>query len=137
MVQVAIEDQLNFKAENIEFGMPQPSYTIDTLVRLKEKHPNHIFSLLLGEDNIRTFSKWKNHEQILDKHTLYVYPRSEPIADETTRISHENVVYCENVPMLNISASLIRKKRKENKSIQYLVTDPVRKYIEEMHFYKK
>ncbi|MDG1859371.1 MAG: nicotinate (nicotinamide) nucleotide adenylyltransferase, partial [Emcibacteraceae bacterium] len=75
LVRIATEDEPKFKAEDIEFGLPQPSYTIDTLTYLKEKHPDKNFSLLMGEDNLRGFNKWKNYEQILANHHLFVYPR--------------------------------------------------------------
>lgn len=134
MVKEAIDDHLYFRAEDIEFSMPQPSYTIDTLVRLKEKHPGIDFSIILGEDNWAGFEKWKNYDQILSKYKIFIYPRSGSRKD--LRIPHKNVIFCENLPILDLSASMIRSYIQQGLSIQYLVTDKVRRYIEEMHFYK-
>src|ERR1044071_9749959 len=75
LVQLAIDDQPGYRSSNIEFGLPQPSYTVNTLVHLKEKYPTHRFSLIIGQDNLETFHKWKNHEEILSRHKLLVYPR--------------------------------------------------------------
>ncbi|MBU2019721.1 MAG: nicotinate-nucleotide adenylyltransferase [Bacteroidetes bacterium] len=137
LVQMAIESQPKFKAEDIEFTMTKPSYTIDTLVRLEEKYPLNSFSLIMGEDNIRTFHKWKNYEQIVAKHTIYVYPRKVENGTKEAALTHKNIVFCDNTPMMHLSASEIRKKAGEGKSISFMVTPPVEKYIEEMHFYKK
>jgi len=140
MVRVAIEDNPNLRESDIEFKLPKPSYTIDTLTYLKEKHPNYEFSLIMGEDNIRTLRKWKNYEQILQNHDLYVYPRAKTGAEETIQKSEllllPTVHLCES-PVLNISASYVRKAIKENKDVRYILTDPVYRYCKEMHFYKK
>ena len=122
MVKLAIGDQPNIKASDIEFKLPQPSYTVDTLTYLKEKYPSKRFSLIMGGDNLATFHKWKNYELILEQHSLYVYQRPQyqvgPLAD------HEQVTILE-APLLQLSASYIRKQIKENKSIRYLVPDAV------------
>lgn len=146
MVEIAIEDNLKLKASNIEFNLPQPSYTANTLTYLEEKHPDHEFSLIMGEDNLRTFHKWKNHEQILNNHTIYVYPRAltEQERNEMTDISnetnsfatHPNVKVCD-APVMKVSASFIRKAIKDNRDVRYLLTEPVFKYVSEMNFYKK
>lgn len=136
LVNEAIEGNPYFRAENIEFSMPQPSYTIDTLVRLKEDHPNKQFGLIMGADNLRTFHKWKNYEKIVENYQVYVYPRLAETSAPASRFSHPNVVFCDKMPQIMVSASYIRDLLAEGKSIQYLVTEPVRKYIEEMHFYQ-
>ena len=136
LVQIAIEDEYRFKAEDIEFGMPQPSYTIDTLTYLKEKHPEKDFSLLMGEDNLRSFGKWKNHEQILANHKLFVYPRIEGEPIEHTLKDHPSVEFCEDVPLMKISASYIRHQIKDGKSVNFLLTEKVAKYVDEMNFYR-
>jgi nicotinate-nucleotide adenylyltransferase len=136
LVRLAIEDEPNFKAEDIEFEMPQPSYTIDTLTYLKEKHPDKNFSLLMGEDNLKGFSKWKNYEKILENHTIFVYPRIEGDPLESELKSHSSIVFCEDVPLMKISASYIRHQIKEGKSVNFLLTEKVAKYVDEMNFYR-
>lgn len=144
LVKVAIEDNPHLVASDIEFKLPKPSYTTNTLAYLKEKYPDHEFSLIMGEDNLRTFHKWKNHEYILQNHTLYVYPRvlteseirelSEHQPDNRFA-NHPQVIMCD-APVMKVSSSFIRKAIKEKKDVRYLLTDPVHKYIEEMHFYE-
>ena len=139
LVKLAIEDNPKLKASNIEFSLPKPSYTIDTLVHLNEKYPTHEFNLILGEDNLRSFHKWKNYETILKKYRLYVYPRVAS-SNETLLSSeiynNENVILCDD-PVMKISSSFIRKAIKENKDVRYMLTEKVARYIEEMHFYEK
>lgn len=122
LVKLAIGDNLNIRASDIEFGLPVPSYTVDTLAYLKEKHPNHTFSLIMGGDNIATLHKWKNYEVILRDHQIFVYQRPNYELGELK--DHKNVTILE-APLLQISASYIRKSVKEGKSIQYLVPDKV------------
>ncbi|MDB9806081.1 nicotinate (nicotinamide) nucleotide adenylyltransferase [Crocinitomicaceae bacterium] len=136
LVRIATEDEPKFKAEDIEFGLPQPSYTIDTLTYLKEKHPDKNFSLLMGEDNLRGFNKWKNYEQILANHHLFVYPRIEGEPIEHTLKDHASVTFCEDVPLMKISASYIRQQIKEGKSVDFLLNEKVAKYADEMNFYR-
>lgn len=136
LVRLAIEDEPRFKAEDIEFSLPQPSYTIDTLTYLREKHQDTNFSLLMGEDNLRGFNKWKNYEQILENHRLFVYPRIEGEPLEHTLKEHDKVTFCEDVPMMKISASYIRQQIRDGKSVNFLMTDKVAKYVDEMNFYR-
>ena len=141
LVKVAIEDNTNLSVSDIEFSMPKPSYTSHTLAYLEEKHPDYEFSLIMGEDNLRTFHKWKNYEQILDQHQVYIYPRvlTEGEMNENSALpevaNHKNV-HLVDAPVMKVSASFIRNAIKENKDVRYLLTEPVYKYIEEMHFYK-
>ena len=146
IVREAIADNPLLTASDIEFNLPKPSYTIDTLVYIQEKYPDHSFSLIVGEDNLRSFPKWKNFEVILSNFQLWVYPRHTTLYDLENRgnesvvnelYSHKNVHFLRNVPLMAISSSFIRDQIKENKSPKYLLTPPVLKYIEEMHFYKK
>ncbi len=127
MVEQAIADNYNFKTSDVEFNMPKPSYTVDTLAYLSDKNPRHEFKLIIGEDNLRYFPKWKNHEVILAQYGLYVYPR--PGAEPSVLREHPNVRLVE-APLLNISATFIRKCVKEGKSIKYLVPEGVAAYIE-------
>lgn len=134
MVKEAIEDNLLLKASDVEFKMPQPSYTVDTVTYLEEKYPEHEFSLLMGEDNLASFHKWKNHEILAEKCQLMVFPRTGEAKDYPYR--HHPKVTLIDMPMMQISSSAIRKAVKTGGDIRYLVTEPVRKYIAEMHFYK-
>ena len=145
MVKIAIEDNSKLKASDIEFSLPQPSYTATTLAYLKDKHPGYSFSLLMGEDNLRGFHKWYNYEEILSNHKLYVYPRVMTIQEQTKQegsiakpkiLNHENVVFCEDVPVMKISSSFIRKAIADKKDVSYLLTEKVYKYLDEMNFYK-
>jgi len=132
MVNAAIHDNYQLKASDIEFNMPKPSYTVDTLVYLSEKYPEHEFRLIIGEDNLKSFPKWKNHDIILERYGLYVYPR--PNAKPSVLVNHPNVKVVE-APMIDISATFIRKCVKENKSIKYLVPDSVEERILSKKFY--
>lgn len=122
MVRAAIGDDYSFKVSDIEFNMPKPSYTIDTLTLLSEKYPEHHFRLIIGEDNLASFVKWKNYKMILKYFGLIVYPR--PNAASSDLVNHENVEVIE-APELDISATLIRKLISEKKSVRYLVPDSV------------
>lgn len=133
MVNLAIEDNYNFQASNIEFHLPQPSYTIDTLAYLKEKFPEHHFSIIVGSDNLAAFHKWKNFEQILANHKVLVYKRNN--ADTIPEHLKGDFQLFE-VPLIGISSTYIRQQIKMNKSIRYLVPESVWQHIGEMHFYK-
>lgn len=144
LVRNAIEDNPNLSVSDIEFSMPKPSYTSHTLAYLEEKYPDKDFALIMGEDNLRTLHKWKNYENVLNNHKIYVYPRllTESELDERKKAialpevtNHENISLV-NAPIMKVSASFIRKAIKENKDVRYLLTEPVFQYIEEMHFYK-
>ncbi|TAE92970.1 MAG: nicotinate-nucleotide adenylyltransferase [Runella slithyformis] len=132
MVERAIADNYQFKATDIEFSMPKPSYTIDTLTRLQEKFPQHNFKLIIGEDNLAQFKNWKNYEQILTNFGLYVYPR--PHAATHDFATHSAVQFIA-APLLDISATFIRESLKNNRSIRYLVPETVEGMIERKKFY--
>lgn len=134
MVNLAIGDNDRLKSSNIEFSLPQPSYTINTLAHLKEKYPKHQFSLIMGEDNLESFSKWKNYEEILKNHKLYVYPRPNCNSEELK--AHPNVVMTE-APLMEISSTMIRKAIKDKKDVSFFVPQAVWQYLDEMSFYKK
>jgi nicotinate-nucleotide adenylyltransferase len=133
MVTLAVEDDLRFKASNIEFGLPQPSYTINTLTYLKEKYPEKEFALIMGADNLKHFHKWKNYEYISKNYKIYVYPRPDY---DISKININNVIKVD-APIMQISASFIRKAIKEGKDIRYFLHPKVWNYIDEMNFYKK
>jgi nicotinate-nucleotide adenylyltransferase len=132
MVEIAVADNFNLMASNVEFSMPRPSYTIDTLTYLQEKHPQHEFVLIIGEDNLVSFPRWKNWEQILEHFQLYVYPR--PGSAHSELKEHERVKVVE-APLMDISATFIRRSIKENRSIRYLVHPDVEDHILSRKFY--
>lgn len=130
MVELAIEDNYKFKASDIEFHMPKPSYTVDTLAYISEKHPNHDFKLIVGGDNLTHFHKWKNSQAILDLYGLYVYPRP----GEAQTLTHENIRYIP-APMIDISATFIRNAIKNGHSVKYLLPTLVEDYIKGKKFF--
>lgn len=134
MVQVAIEDNPRLRACNIEFKMTQPSYTIDTLVRLEEKHPDYQFVLIAGTDIFPTFHKWKNYETLLENYRFYIYNR--PGYDPGPYASHRHVTTFE-APLMEISSSFIRQAIADGRDVRYFVPEKVYNYILEMHFYEK
>ncbi|GAA5025934.1 putative nicotinate-nucleotide adenylyltransferase [Marivirga lumbricoides] len=122
LVEAAIADHFSMKASDIEFHMPKPSYTADTLAYLTDKYPEVEFKLIIGQDNLKNFPKWKNHEVILNQYGLLVYPR--PNAKTSPLEQHKNVKFIE-APQMDISATFIRKSIKNNRSVKYLVPDAV------------
>ena len=132
MVEKAIQDNHKFAVSDVEFSMPKPSYTIDTLTYLTEKHPQHDFVVIIGSDNLQQFEKWKNYQQILDRFGLMVYPR--PGSPLNHLMDHPNVQYLE-APLLDISATYVRKCIKEGRSLRYLLPEPVVQYIDQQQFY--
>lgn len=134
MVNLAIEDYPKFRASDIEFHLPQPSYTIHTLAHLKEKYPHYQFNLILGQDNLSTFHKWKNYDIILENHFIYIYPRLNASPSEFD--NHPKVIFT-NAPQLEISSTFIRNAIKEKKDVRYFLHPKVWKYIDEMNFYKR
>ncbi|MDN3641359.1 nicotinate (nicotinamide) nucleotide adenylyltransferase [Lutimonas halocynthiae] len=135
LVLRATEDYPKIKPSNIEFGLEQPNYTINTLVHLVEKYPDHEFNLIMGLDNLISFKKWKNYETILEHHELYVYPRVSQISDKPELFTHEKVHFIE-APIVEISSTFIRKAIKERKEIQPLIPHKAWTYLDEMNFYK-
>lgn len=134
MVEMAIKGDERFQVCDIEFYMPQPSYTIDTLTRLQERHPNTDFYLICGMDNIESFKKWKNYEMILQYHHLMVYPRKGYSSNEL--VEHPSVTVVE-APEIEVSSTFIRNAIGEGKDVRYFVPKEVYKYIIDMHFYEK
>lgn len=133
LVRLAIGDNTNLRASNIEFDLPQPSYTIDTLTYLQEKHPEKKFVLIMGGDNLATLQKWKNHDIILRDYQIYVYQR--PTYALGDLANHPNVQLFD-APQMHISASYIRRCLKDGKSVQYLVPDAVFEYLEKSGLYR-
>jgi nicotinate-nucleotide adenylyltransferase len=138
LVNLAINDNPKLKACDIEFNLPQPSYTVNTLVHLREKYPKLTFALIMGEDNLQNFHKWKNYEEILKQHELYIYPRY----DKTSETGHPEVLHHPgvkrtNAPLIEISSTSIRQGIQEKRDLRYFMPHPVWEYIQEMHFYEK
>lgn len=133
MVKAAIGDHYKLEVSDVEFSLPKPSYTIHTLIHLTEKHPNKDFKVIIGEDNLENFVKWKNYEQILDQYGLYVYPRPHVTNSEVKRHPHVKMV---EAPLLDISATYIRNCIKNNKSIRYLVPEAVEQMIHSKNFFR-
>ena len=134
MVELAITDNFYFRASDLEFHMPRPSYTIDTLTYLSEKFSQHNFKLIIGEDNLKSFPKWKNSDKILEFYELYVYPR--PHVAVSSEIKNHPHVRMVNAPMVDISATFIRRAIQEGKSINYLVTRQVAEHIYSRKLYQ-
>ncbi len=142
MVKAAIGDHYKLEVSDVEFNLPVPSYTIHTLTHLAEKHPGKEFKVIIGEDNLENFTKWKNHEQIVEKHGLYVYPRLQGIVEQPHLYvtnpdlkRHANVKTVE-APLLDISATYIRSCIKNKKSIRYLVPEVVEEMIRSKNFFR-
>jgi nicotinate-nucleotide adenylyltransferase len=133
MVRRAIEDNYRLRACDIEMHLPVPSYTVVTLAALGEKYPDREFCLIMGSDNLASLHRWRNYEYILDNYRIYVYPR--PGSERCARREHPNVTMVD-VPMIDISSSYIREQIAARKDVRYLLTEPVYKYLTEMHFYE-
>ena len=136
LVFLATEKYDKIKPSKIEFDLPQPNYTVNTLAHISEKYPQHNFSLIMGEDNLKSFHKWKNYETILEHHQIYVYPR---ISEGTveTQFSNHSKIHKVDSPIIQISSTHIRNGIKEGKNIQPMLSDAVWKYIDDMNFYRK
>ncbi len=133
MVRAAVHDHYKIDVSDVEFHLPKPSYTIHTLVYLREKHPDKQFKIIIGEDNLEAFTKWKNYERILNDYGLYVYPR--PNAQLSELKQHPNVKMVD-APMLDISATFIRNCIRKKQSVRYLVPDAVEEMIRARGFYQ-
>jgi nicotinate-nucleotide adenylyltransferase len=136
MVHLATEDFPKIKPSDIEFKLSQPNYTVNTLVHLQEKYPNYEFSLIMGEDNLKSLHKWKNYEAILENHEIYVYPR---ISTEVENLEFKNhpKIHMIDAPVVEISATFIRDNIKKGKNVQPLLPNKVWEYIDHNNFYKK
>ncbi|WP_312767297.1 nicotinate (nicotinamide) nucleotide adenylyltransferase [Epilithonimonas sp.] len=143
MVQLAIKNYPKMRVSNVEFSLPTPSYTIDTLTYLQEKHPDYSFSLIMGEDNLKSLHKWKNYELLLKNHQIIVYPRvfGEEKRDEVfeslrlTIAQHENIHQID-APIIELSATEIRNMIKEGKNVRPMLPPEVFEYLDGSSFYK-
>jgi nicotinate-nucleotide adenylyltransferase len=136
LVALATEDFPKIKPSDIEFKLPQPNYTVHTLAHLQDKFPQHEFSLIMGEDNLKSLHKWKNYEVILQNHDIYVYPR---ISNETENLEFKNHprIHLIDAPIVEISSTFIRESIKNKKNIQPLIPYKVWEYIDYNNLYKK
>jgi len=135
LVNRAIDGDPRFRTSNIEFGLPKPNYTIDTLAYLHEKFPNHQFSIIMGSDNLESFHKWKNYQVILGNYGIIIYPR--PGFDESKIMKHPNISIAENTPLMEISSSFIRESIKSSKDVRHFMPQKSWEYLDEMNFYRR
>lgn len=136
MIHLATENYDKLKPSDIEFKLPQPNYTINTLVHLKEKYPKYHFSLIMGEDNLKSFPKWKNYKVILEDYEVYVYPRISELDVPEELVNHPKI-HRINAPIIELSSTFIRNSIKEGKNIRPMLDDKVWEYIDHNLFYKK
>ena len=136
LVQIATEDYPKLKASNIEFKLAQPNYTVIILAHICEKYPEDKFNLIMGEDNLKSFHKWKNYEVILENHDIYVYPRIIEGKIIKTQFDNHSKIHKIDAPIMEISSSFIRKGIADKKNISALLPYKVWQYIDEMNFYK-
>jgi nicotinate-nucleotide adenylyltransferase len=140
LVFLATEEYTKIKPSDIEFKLPQPNYTINTLVHLQEKFPKHIFSLIMGEDNLKSLHKWKNYEVILQNHEIYVYPRFDGIgklAKQNYEFANNSKIHFIDAPIVEISSTFIRENIKKKKDVRPLLPSKVWEYIDHNNLYKK
>jgi len=135
MVYRATNDYAKLNPSDIEFKLPQPNYTINTLVHLEEKHPDYKFALIMGEDNLKSFHKWKNYALILKNYEIYVYPRVSEGKVETEFDDH-NKIHHVAAPIMQLSSTFIRKSIKAGKNVKPMLPEHVWEYLDEMNFYK-
>jgi nicotinate-nucleotide adenylyltransferase len=132
LIRAAIDGEKYLRATDIEFKLPKPSYTIDTLTYIREKYPQHEFSIIMGSDSYNNLLRWKNYEQLLKDTEILIYIRA---GFEQIPVYTGARVKTLEAPLLQISATHIRNTLKEGKSIRYLVPDVVKEEIERNHYY--
>ena len=140
LVELAIGNDSRFRASDIEFSLPRPSYTIDTLAYLADKYPSHSFTLIMGEDNLNTLHKWKNPEEIAGRYRIIYYPRPNAGRKNSKRLLElieKGDIKELRAPLMEISGTFIRTAIREGKDVSWFVPTPVWKYISEIHFYEK
>lgn len=129
-----IKDDKRFEVSNIEFNLPKPNYTVDTLRVLFDKFPKYDFSLLIGKDNAVNFDKWKNYNYILEYHKTYIYPRKDKTLNNI--LKHKNLIFVEEAPLVEVSSTYIRNKIKHRKNVSYFLHPKTEEYINSMNLYK-
>jgi nicotinate-nucleotide adenylyltransferase len=134
LVNLAIEGRPLYRSCDLEFHMPKPSYTVDTLARLTDNYPQRKFALIMGSDNLEQFHKWKNSEAIIANYHRYIYPRPDTSPHLLENIPNATIV---NAPLMDISSSFIRQAIADGKDVPFYLHEKVYQRIKEMHFYKK
>lgn len=135
MVYRATKEYTKLRSSDIEFGLKQPNYTIDTLTYLHEKFPEHEFALIMGEDNLKSFHKWKNYELILADHNIFVYPRLSS-GKVNSKFNDHPKIHKVSAPIMELSSTFIRNEIKEGRNVMPMLSESVWLYIDEMNFYK-
>lgn len=137
MVNLSIKNYPKMRVSDVEFGLPKPSYTIDTLTYLHEKHPDYQFSLIMGEDNLAGLHKWKNADLLVKNHQIIVYPRvfEEKQTDSKYNIDHDNITLI-TAPIIELSATEIRQMIKDDKNVRPMLPPEVFEYLDGSSFYK-
>ena len=136
MVQLSVKNYPKMRASNVEFSLPKPSYTIDTLTYIKEKYPDHSFALIMGEDNLKGLPKWKNADKLIENHQIIVYPRIfEGERQDNEYLKHENISMI-NAPIIELSATEIRNMIKNGKNVRPMLPPEVYEYLDGSNFYK-
>ena len=135
MVRLATDHYPKLKPSNIEFDLPQPNYTVNTLAVLEEKYPDYLFNLIMGEDNLKSLQKWKNYEVILERYSIFVYPRISEGTVEHQFTDHQKITMVD-APIMEISSTFIRKSIANEKNIRPLLPEAVWQYCDEMNFYR-
>ena len=133
LLQLAIDDDSRFRVSDIEFRLPKPSYTINTLTYLSEQYPKNEFVLIMGSDNLPAFNKWKNHEIIENNYARLVYPR--PGSEKYRQQEWKNLSFID-APMIEISSSFIRDAIAGGKNVRHFLPPKVYEEIEKMNYYK-
>lgn len=133
MLRLALADYTRMKASDVEFSMPKPSYTIDTLTYLAEKYPERKFGLIMGSDNFVTFNKWKNYETILANYPVFVYPRKEVTANAENFTGNITIT---QAPLIEVSSSFIRNAIKEGRDVRFFLHDKVYEYITDCNLFR-
>lgn len=136
LVNLATEDYPKIKPSDIEFKLPQPNFTVNTLAHLKDKYPQHEFCLIMGEDNLNSFHKWKNNVFILENHYIYVYPRLNSGEIDVQFLNHLKIQRV-SAPVIELSSTFIRESIKNNKNIRPLLPYKVWEYVDHNNLYKK
>lgn len=136
LVRLATEEYPKIKPSDVEFKLPQPNYTVNTLAHLLEKYPQHTFSLIMGEDNLKSFHKWKNYDYILQNHAIYCYPRVSEEAENIEFKDHPSI-HMIAAPIVEISSTFIRDNIKNKKNVRPLLPHNVWEYVDHNNFYKK
>ena len=132
LIDIAIDGEKKLKSSTIEFSLPIPSYTIDTITYLKEKYPSNIFSVIMGSDSFQNITKWKNYEMLINNYQVLVYERP---GFKSENNLNKNIISLK-APLLDISSTRIREMIKKGESIKFLVPDIVKEEIEKNHYYK-